>query len=282
MPTVELAAGPIEYEDTGGDGPVVVLTHGLTIDSSVWRHVVPRLAPAYRCVTPTLPLGSHRRPMGPGVDLTLPGMVAIVADLLDALDLRDVTLVANDWGGTALLPALGRGERVAAMALVACEAFDNYPPGAAKVLEPIFRVPGGAWLFLQLMRTTPARRAPGGWGWMSKRPVPSGVVGQWFTPARVDPAIRRDLVHYALGTPPRATLLEWYERLRAFAGPVLVVWAREDRMMPREHGPRLAALFARGEVVELDDTYTLVPEDAPGPLADALLTFLARGDPSLA
>lgn len=276
MPTVELGAGPIEYEDTGGDGPVVVLTHGLTIDSSTWRHVVPLLAPTHRVVTPTLPLGSHRRPMHPGADLTLPGMVAIVADLLEALDLRAVTLVVNDWGGAALLPALGRGERVAAMALVACEAFDNYPPGTAKALTPLFRIRGGAWLFLQAMRATPVRRAPGGWGWMSKRPVPGEIADQWFTPARRDPAIRRDLVHYATGTPPRATLRAWYQRLRAFEGPVLVVWAREDRMMPREHGRALAELFPRGELVELDDTYTLVPEDAPGALAEALLTFLRR------
>lgn len=40
MPEVELSAGTIEYEDTGGDGPVIVFLHGATIDSSVWRHVI--------------------------------------------------------------------------------------------------------------------------------------------------------------------------------------------------------------------------------------------------
>lgn len=56
---------------------------------------------------------------------------------------------------------------------------------------------------------------------------------------------------------------------------MLVVWAREDRMMPREHGPRLAALLPRGELVQIDDTDTLVPEDAPAALGDALLALLA-------
>ena len=37
MPEIELSAGTIEYEDTGGLGPIVVLLHGLVMDSSVWR-----------------------------------------------------------------------------------------------------------------------------------------------------------------------------------------------------------------------------------------------------
>lgn len=65
---------------------------------------------------------------------------------------------------------------------MACEAFDNYPPGTAKALTPLFRVPGGAWLFLQAMPATPVRRVPGGWGWMSKRPVPREIADGWFTP----------------------------------------------------------------------------------------------------
>jgi hypothetical protein len=40
MQEIELSAGIIEYEDTGGSGPVVVLLHGLVMDGSLWRHVV--------------------------------------------------------------------------------------------------------------------------------------------------------------------------------------------------------------------------------------------------
>jgi len=59
MPEIELAAGTIEYQDTGGDGPVLVFLHGLTMDGSLWRKVVPGLVPDYRCVLPTLPLGGR-------------------------------------------------------------------------------------------------------------------------------------------------------------------------------------------------------------------------------
>ncbi len=42
-PWVELPAGPIEYRDTGGNGPVVVLLHGLIMDGSVWDAVLAEL-----------------------------------------------------------------------------------------------------------------------------------------------------------------------------------------------------------------------------------------------
>ncbi|CRK84855.1 hypothetical protein BN000_04908 [Neobacillus massiliamazoniensis] len=40
MPQIELSSGVIENEDTGGEGPVVVLMGGLVIGPSLWREVV--------------------------------------------------------------------------------------------------------------------------------------------------------------------------------------------------------------------------------------------------
>ena len=40
MPEVELSSGTIDYEDSGGSGPVIVLVHGLIMDSSLWLHVI--------------------------------------------------------------------------------------------------------------------------------------------------------------------------------------------------------------------------------------------------
>ena len=73
MPDIELSAGTIEYEDTGGPGPVVVLVPGLLMDSSEWRDVVADLGADHRCVVPTLPLGAHRRPMRADADSLDPG-----------------------------------------------------------------------------------------------------------------------------------------------------------------------------------------------------------------
>lgn len=153
MPQVELSAGVLEYDDTGGPGPVLVLTHGVPMPSTQWRKVVPLLS-GYRCVLPTLPLGGHRVPMRRDADLTQFGVARLLGEFLERLDLREVTLVLKDWGGGQFLVTerFPGADRVARLVLVACEAFDNMPPGPAKALGKVVAVPGGAWLLLQLMR----------------------------------------------------------------------------------------------------------------------------------
>jgi pimeloyl-ACP methyl ester carboxylesterase len=93
MPEVELSSGTIDYEDTGGDGPVVVMVHGLMMDGSLWRHVVASLRGRYRCIAPTLPLGGHRHAMRADADLSMRGIAELLGELLEALELHEVTLV---------------------------------------------------------------------------------------------------------------------------------------------------------------------------------------------
>ncbi|GGQ12653.1 alpha/beta fold hydrolase [Streptosporangium pseudovulgare] len=251
------------------------------MDGTVWRNVVPHLRADYRCVLPLLPLGSHRRPMRPDADLSLRGLGLLVAEFLERLDLRDVTLVFNDWGGAQVLISEGRADRVGRLVLSACEAFDNYPPGVpGRLIATAARIPGGLTVAMRTLRVRPLRRMPGGWGWMSKRPVPADVMDTWFRPAQTRPEIRRDLRKYVLSTPPRRTLLEWADRMRSFDRPVLIVWAAEDRVMPREHGRRLAELFPDGRLVEIEDSYTLIPEDQPRALTRAIREFLRDTAPA--
>ena len=56
------AAG-LMYSDTGGDGPVVVLLHGVLMNGTLWDTVVGGLGDRYRCIIPELPFGAHTTPM---------------------------------------------------------------------------------------------------------------------------------------------------------------------------------------------------------------------------
>ena len=66
--------------------------------------------------------------MRPDADLSLQGFGRMVAELLERLDLRAVTLVQNDHAA-ALVLAGERPARVARLVISSCEAFTNYPPG---------------------------------------------------------------------------------------------------------------------------------------------------------
>ncbi|PSL04582.1 pimeloyl-ACP methyl ester carboxylesterase [Haloactinopolyspora alba] len=275
MPRVELSAGGIDYQDTGGDGPVLVFTHGFPMNGSQWRKVVPRLA-GYRCVLPTLPLGAHRTPMKPDADLTQRGIALLLGEFLEALDLTDVTLVMNDWGGAQFLVTEGEAGRVARMAMVACEAFDNFPPAPARPLTGVAKVPGGVWLLMQLFRLRFFRHDKRAYGGLTRHGIPDEVLDDWFAPATASRRIRRDLAKFATSAPPREVLLEWSERLRDFDRPVLVVWATDDMMMPPEHGEKLTELLPNAQLVEIADSGTLIPEDQPEELVRVLTAFLAQ------
>jgi pimeloyl-ACP methyl ester carboxylesterase len=275
MSEIQLSAGTIEYQDTGGTGPVLVLLHGLMMDASLWDEVIAGLSAGYRCVAPTLPLGAHRHAMAPGADLSLPGIARLTAEFLDRLDLRDVTLIGNDTGGALVQLLMGDGNaRVGRAVLVSCDAFDNFPPGltgrtlllSGKLPPPLFG------LFMQQMRLRAVRRLPIAFGWLTKRG--DAATARWMRPVLTRPGIRRDAVRMLrAAAADTGFLLTAAERLPGFDRPALVVWASQDRVMPPEHGRRLARLLPQGRLTEVDDSYTLIPLDQPARLAQIIRDF---------
>lgn len=275
MPQVETRAGTIEYGDTGGEGPALVLTHGLAMDGRLWRKVIPALAPECRCITPTLPFGSHRIPMRPDADLSLLGIGRILAELIDGLGLEDVTLVFNDWGGAQPMIADGQiGERVGRLVLTSCEAFENYPPGMAGTGAWLSaKLPGGISAMRWTLSRPRLRGLPPLYGQMSKRGVPDELMREWLEPLK-RPEIRRDLAKYAGGAMRgKRQMRDATPALAGFERPVLIVWDTEGKMMPTDHGRRLAEAFPNAELIELDDCFTLIPEDRPEALAEAIRGF---------
>ncbi|MFG2408985.1 alpha/beta fold hydrolase [Streptomyces brevispora] len=278
MKEIELSAGTVAYEDTGGDGPTVVLLHGLMMDASLWDEVVAGLSADHRCVAPTLPLGAHRHAMRADADLSLLGTARLVAELLDRLDLRDVTLVGSDTGGALVQLVIGDGDRAARVGravLVSCEAFDNYP---ARVTGRTLALAGKLsprlfGLFMQQMRLRAVRRLPIAFGWLTERG--DAATRRWTHPVMTRPGIRRDAVRTLRAADADARGLAGAAGLLpSFTRPALVVWAAGDRVMPPEHGRRLVALLPQGRLVEIADSRTLVPLDQPERLALAIRQFV--------
>jgi pimeloyl-ACP methyl ester carboxylesterase len=276
MPRVEVSAGTIEYGDSGGSGPALVMLPGLAMDGRLWEGVIEELGDGYRCLTPVLPLGGHRVAMRPDADLSLRGVGRIVTEFLAALDLRDATLCFNDWGGAQVMVADGGVERVGRLVLVSCETAGNYPPGiGGQAAWLSAKLPGGMALIRRTLLTPWLRRLPVVYGQMSKHGVPEALMRSWLEPL-ARPEIRRDLSKYA-GDARRGkrAMRGASASLAGFDRPVLVVWDREGKMMPNAEGRRLAESFPDSRLVELDDCYTLIPLDQPRPLAAAIREFLA-------
>ena len=208
------------YSDSGGDGPVVVLLHGVLMNGTLWDEVVGGLGDRYRCIVAELPFGAHATPMPDDADLTLASLATMIAGFLTELDVRHVTVVCNDWGGAQLVISPGGSDRVANLVLVSCEAFDNYPPGLpGRLLCLNAALPGGTFLTAQLLRPRWIRHLPVTFGAMSKRRVPDDLFRSWIHPLRHNPKVRRDLNKYLRNVPKRKQLLEWADQQCTFAGP---------------------------------------------------------------
>jgi pimeloyl-ACP methyl ester carboxylesterase len=275
MGTVELAAGTLEYEDSGGEGPVLVLVPGLLMDARQWELVVTELRDEFRCVSVTMPMGAHRHPMAPGADLSMVGMGRILTEFLAALDLRDVVLCFNDWSGAQAMILEDGTERVGKLVLASCETVGNYPPGLGGWAAWISaKVPGSLAMMRHILGVPRLRQLPFLFGQMSKAGIPDELMEHWLAPL-ARPEIRRDLAAYAGDAVPggRRTLRAAQPRLVEFERPVLVVWDAEGKMMPNEEGRRLAAAFPDSHYVELPDCFTLIALDQPVALAAEIRRF---------
>jgi pimeloyl-ACP methyl ester carboxylesterase len=279
MPELTLDSGTIHYRDEGA-GPVLVFIHGALVDGRLWEPVVDRLRGRFRCVVPDLPLGSHRRPMRPDADLSPHGLAALIAEVLERLDLHDVTLVGNDTGGALCqLVVVRHPERVGRLVLTDCDAFGDFPPKAFRGLIAAAKIPGVLRAMLAPMRIPRARRLPIAYGLLSRRPIPDDVLAGWALPALEDRGVMADLRKVLGGVAPEI-LLDNTPRLTTFDKPVLLAWSREDKFFKFEHAERLAAIFPDARLEALTDAYTFVSWDLPDRLAELIGAFAGAPQPA--
>jgi pimeloyl-ACP methyl ester carboxylesterase len=271
----ETPAGSIEYREHG-TGSSIVFIHGVGVNGDLWRGVAPRLAGEHRCIVPDLPWGAHSHPLREDADLSLPGMARIVADLLAALELHDVTIVGNDTGGAVAQWLVGHHpDRIARLVLTSCDAFEKFPPTPQRYLELAARSRALMWFVAWSAQFKFVQRLPTAYGWVTKRPIEPAIMRSYTGPVRTNPGVRRDLARLLRAVDTRYTH-EAAQALRRFDRPALVLWAAGDRIFPRDHGRRLAELLPQGRFELVADSRTFIPEEQPERLAARVHDFVAE------
>ncbi|MGD1067163.1 MAG: alpha/beta fold hydrolase [Vulcanimicrobiaceae bacterium] len=273
---IDLTIGPVEYADIGS-GPTLVFVHGVFAAGALWSKVVAALHRRFRCVVPTFPLGGHRLPANPHAERTPHGLADAVIELMEKLDLHDVTLVGNDTGGAICqLVVARRPERVTRLALTNCDAFEAFPPRVLWPLYALASVPGGFWCFAHLLRLRVMQRA---FFASVTRAVPDDAsLRMAFAPFIGDVRVRDDVRQVMRAVSARDTLAA-AETFATFERPVLVAWGTKDLFFPVALGERLANAFPQGRLQLVEGARTFVSEDAPMVLAAALDAFVAPPPP---
>lgn len=272
MPTFESAAGPIHYRDSG-DGPPIVFVHGLFVTGTMWRKVIDPLSERFRCIAPDLPLGAHRTAMHAGADLSPRAVAQLIRELIESLDLHNVTVVATDTGGAITQLLLVDGcDRIGRVVLTPCDSFDNFLPKSIRVFQYWARVPGTDFV-LRPFKLKLAQRALG--KTLAKHSIPDEVLGEWVRPLLQDKAVRRDVRAFLSRIDHHDTLAA-AETLRSFDKPVLLLWPRKLPFFPFAHAQRWAQLLPDAKLVEVPDSYTFVSEDQPELMVREIETFATQ------
>jgi pimeloyl-ACP methyl ester carboxylesterase len=215
----------IEYTDTGR-GPTVLFVHGVYVTGALWDEVVAELGDGFRCIAPTWPLGAHSTPAD-GADLGAEAAARRVVHFMEALDLTDVTVVANDTGGGLVLASLGDPaldtSRIARLVLTNCDSYEHFPPGSFAQIVKLCRLSsavGGG--IVRLLATGPGQafflKA------VSKHPPTQERQREIFGAFATSGAARRDAVKVTASLDPALTLRA-APAIEAFDRPVTLTWA---------------------------------------------------------
>ena len=278
MATIALSDGTIHYDEVGpADGRPIVFVHGYLMGRELWAGLAERLATrGLRAIAPTWPLGAHPEPVS---DPTVPGVVRTIAEFLDALGLEDVVLVGNDTGGALCqMVAVDHPERLGAVILTNCDAFENFPPSFFKALVQAAKMPAAFKAGLAPLRAAAVRRSPVGYGLLSHHDV-DHLAEPWVRNVLDNDAILEN-VRVLTTTLRKEHTLDAARRLSGFDRPVLLAWAEDDRLFPLADAQRLAGLLpdARVETIAGSRTFSMI--DQPDRLA-ALVADFALLKPSV-
>jgi pimeloyl-ACP methyl ester carboxylesterase len=270
---IELPAGRIRYREAG-EGKPVVFVHGFLVDGRLWDGVVDQLSDRCRCIAPDWPIAAHQVAMNPDADLSPPGIAALIAGFLEALELEDVTIVGNDSGGAMSQILVTRHpERIGRLVLTNCDTHDNFPPGIFKAMPPLAKLPGGMTVLAAPFRIGALARHA--FKPFARSEIPAELVSSWMKPVMSDPGVKRDAKKVTVGMNKRYTL-EAAERLSESELPLLLTWAPGDKYFPISYAERLEKETPNARLVQIPDASTFVALDQPARLADEIATFVQQ------
>ncbi len=276
---LDLGAGRRIRAHVTGEGPTIVFVHGVLVNANLWRKVVARLD-GFKRVTLDLPLGSHLEPMPKDADMRPPALADLIADSLDALELDDVTVVGSDTGGglTQIL-AVSRPQRIGALVLTSCDAFENFPPRFFRIVLAPARIPGVIPIAFGGLRARAMRRLPIAYGWLTNEQIDADAEDSYVLPALTNREIARDVRRVLRGLDPKYTI-DAALKLAGWDRPALIAWSENDRFFPTEHGERLAKIIPGARFEQIDDARTFSAEDQPERLAGLIGAFVEEALPS--
>jgi haloalkane dehalogenase len=231
----------MHYLDEGSGAPVLLL-HGEPTWSFLYRKLIPPLAQVGRCIAPDY-FGFGRSDKPTARDwYSYDRHTESIARLAAELDLRDVTLVVQDWGGPiGFRFAVENPDRVARLVVMNTGIGARAPNDEWLRFQAFMRRVGTEIVAGQLMRVTLVQ------------PVDDEVIAGYDAPfpdpeSRVGIVQFPELVATSSEHPSAAAMLRVREALRSFDRPALVLFSDGDPIFSRAAAEAMAALLPAAEL----------------------------------
>ncbi|MBI1852990.1 MAG: alpha/beta hydrolase [Planctomycetes bacterium] len=254
-----------------GAGPDLFLLHGLGDSHLGWQRVFPALVAVGHRVTAWDALGAGESDKPSRDDYSIEGHATRLVAAMDALGIERATLVGNSLGGSvALMVAESRPERVSALVLIDPAA---YREGAMDG-RWFWTTPLLADVVLGILPTRSIAEYGLGRNVHSKDALTDDVVDAYARNAAKPGAIRAFLAQERQLVPSDAE--SWEARHRTIRAPTLILWGREDGLLPLAQGERLARDIPGARLVVLDNVGHAAQLEAPDRVLDLLMPFLAE------
>jgi pimeloyl-ACP methyl ester carboxylesterase len=275
---VELHGHKVGFQ-AAGEGPLVVLLHGITSTSDAWREVMPTLAERYTVIAPDM-IG-HGRSAKPRGDYSLGAYAAGVRDLLAVLGFEGGTVVGHSLGGgIAMQFSYLFPEYVERMALISSG-------GLGREVHPLLRaatLPGSEWVLPLLAREWSVKAGDAVRSVAAKVGVEAGPDIAEF--ARGYASLIHEGARDAFLHTMRSVIDHDGQRVSALDRlyladqlPTMFIWGDSDPVIPVEHGRNAHRIVAHSRYIEIEGSGHWPMLDAPRRIVSELTSFIEETEP---
>ncbi|MGV9269101.1 alpha/beta fold hydrolase [Kitasatospora sp. NPDC003701] len=273
-----------EYvRSTDPDADTAVLLHGLGGWTHNWAALIDRLRPSVHCLALDLPGFGRSAPPPDGV-VTVERQAAAVADHLDRTGHHRVHLVGNSLGGLIALHLTARRPDLVATLTLVSPLLPTVPPAQA-LRVALLGVPGTPRLYSRrLAAQSPDRQLDDLYRLIYADPALAGAeqraVEAGERARRAQLPYAQDMLAEGVRSVARAFLRRgeasaWRQAHR-ITTPTLLVYGRDDRLVPVRTAPRAYAAFRDARLLTLPGVGHVAMQERPAPVAAALRALIAE------
>jgi pimeloyl-ACP methyl ester carboxylesterase len=263
-----------------GQGPPILLIHGIAEAAWAWEVIIPALARGHRVIAPDL-LG-HGQSAKPRGDYSLGNQATLMRDLMISLDIERATLVGHSLGGGITMQfAYQYPERCERMVLVASGGLGQDVTFLLRSLG----LPGADLVAPLFLSTTTRDMMLGTVRWLGRRGLKAspGQKAMWRSYAGLtDPTTRAAFIATVRAViDQRGQRVSALERLYLARNlPTLLVWGEKDRVIPVSHARSAHDEMPGSRLEVINDAGHFVQLEKPQRVAELILDFLATTKPA--